>query len=259
VIPEYSPLSPSTHGSSPAVNEGTAIPSVVVITGASQGLGAALARAFAAAGPSRLALIARRREELAKVAQVCATFKGVETMVLPCDVTDPAQVEAAAAEVTGKWGTADILINNAGAFTGGSFLTFSLDDFDHQLAVNLRSVFVVSRAFVKPMVEKGRGDIVNICSIAALQAHPGGTGYCAAKAGLLGLTRVMRAELKKHGIRVTAVHPGAIATPSWDGFGVPEDRMMAAEDVAQAVVDLTRLSRRTVIEDLILRPLEGDL
>lgn len=232
---------------------------VIVVTGASQGIGEAIARAFAARGDCFLVLLARRGKELEEVAADCRSFAGVRAEIFVCDVTDPEQVAGVAAAVGRVAGAVDVLINNAGHFAAGSFLQYTLADFDQQIAVNLRSAFMVSQAFAGGMAERGTGDIVNICSVASLQAHPGGTGYCAAKAGLLGLTRVMREELRTRGVRVTAVLPGATSTPSWDGSGVPESRMMAAGDVARAVVDLTGLGRGTVVEEIVLRPAEGDL
>lgn len=232
---------------------------VIVVTGASQGIGAAIARAFAARGSCFLALLARREQELEQVAAECRSWAGVRAEAFVCDVTDPEAVGRTARAVGQAGGAVDVLVNNAGHFAAGSFLEYSLADFDQQIAVNLRSALIVSQAFAPGMVERGRGDIVNICSVASLQAHPGGTGYCAAKAGLLGLTRVMREELRTRGVRVTAVLPGATHTPSWEGSGVPRERMMAAEDVAQAVVDVTRLARGTVVEEVVLRPAEGDL
>ncbi|MEX2380990.1 MAG: SDR family oxidoreductase [Opitutales bacterium] len=234
-------------------------PPVIVITGASQGIGAAIAHEFAHRGPCTLALLARNAAALRQVAAQCQACPGVRAEIFPCDLTDPIAVERVTDAVTGGLGPVDILINNAGQFEGAPFLEFSLADFDRMLAVNLRSVFLVSQPFASGMAKRNRGEIVNICSVASLQAHPGGTGYCAAKAGLLGLTRVMREELKEHGIRVTAVLPGATFTPSWEGAGVAPERMMPAADVARTVVDLTRLSRRTVVEEIVLRPLAGDL
>lgn len=232
---------------------------VIVITGASQGIGAAIARAFAKRGPCFLALLARNASRLGEVAAECREHPGVRAEVFPCDVCEPDQVRAAAAAVEKVAGAAEVLVNNAGQFRGAPFLEYSLEEFDRQLAVNLRGVFVISQAFLPAMVKRQRGDVINICSVASLQAHPGGAGYSASKAGLLGLTRVMREELKECGIRVTAVMPGATFTPSWDGSGFSEERMMPAEDVARSVVEITGLSRGTVVEEIVLRPLAGDL
>lgn len=230
---------------------------VIVVTGASQGIGEAIAHAFATTGPCSLALLARNAAGLDDVATACRAHPGVRAETFPCDLTDPAAVERTAGGVMEELGSVDILINNAGQFVGAPFLEFSLEDFDRMVAVNLRSAFVVSQRFAAHMAKRGQGQIVNLCSVASLQAHPGGAGYCAAKAGLLGLTRVMRAELKEHGIRVTAVLPGATFTPSWEGSGIDPDQMMSPEDVAKAVVDLTQLSPRTVVEEIVLRPSQG--
>ena len=152
-----------------------------------------------------------------------------------------------------------MLINNAGKFFGAPFLEMKTADFDAQLAANLRSVFLVSRAFVPGMVERGRGDVFNMSSIAGRQAYPNGAAYCAAKYGVAGLSAVMRAELKDKGVRVCCVHPGATWSPSWSGAGIPPERMIPAEDVARAFLDIYRLSRSTVVEEIVLRPQLGDL
>ncbi len=232
---------------------------VVVITGASQGIGAAIAKHFAAELPGvRLALVARNEKNLRAAARACAKL-GASAEVFLCNVADEASVTAMSAAVTQCFHRVDVLINNAGKFAGAPFLDMTTAMFDSQIADNLRSVFLVSQAFVPAMVKRGRGDVFNMSSIAGLQAYPNGAAYCAAKFGVTGLTKVMRAELKDKGVRVCCVHPGAVWTPSWDGSGVPTERMMPAADIAAAILAAHRMSRRTVVEDIVLRPQLGDL
>jgi NADP-dependent 3-hydroxy acid dehydrogenase YdfG len=232
---------------------------VVLITGASQGIGAAIARVFAREIPGvRLALVARSARNLGATARAC-TRLGASAEPFTCDVADEASVAAMAAAVRKRFGVVDVLINNAGKFTAAPFTKMRTADFDRMIAVNLRSVFLVSRAFVPAMARRRRGDVFNMSSIAGLIAYPGGAGYSAAKFGVTGLSQVMRAELKDRGVRVCCVYPGATFSPSWQGSGVPAARMMPAADVARAFLDVYRLSRRTVVEEIVLRPQQGDL
>lgn len=237
---------------------------VVLITGASQGIGAAIAKLFAREVPGvRLALVARNEKKLAAVARVCAKVgaqaSGGVAEAFACDVSDEASVAMMVRTVTKRLGGVEVVINNAGKFTGAPFTEMSVTAFDEMIAVNLRSVFLVSRAVAPGMIARGRGDIFNMSSIAGLTAYPGGAGYSAAKFGVAGLSKVMRAELREKGVRVCCVYPGATVSPSWEGSGVDEARMMPAEDVARAFLDVYRLSRRTVVEEIVLRPQGGDI
>ena len=108
------------------------------------------------------------------------------------------------------------------------------------------------------MMKRGSGHIFNMSSIAGQQAYPGGAGYCSAKFAVTGLSKVMREELKTKGVRVTTVYPGATVSPSWDGSGMDTGLMMPTKDVAQAFYDIYRLSKNTVVEDIVLRPQGGD-
>jgi short-subunit dehydrogenase len=232
---------------------------VVVITGASQGIGAAIARAFASEIKAvNLALVARDSANLTKVAQSCSD-RGANPGVFPCDVADEAAVSALEVAVRKRFGAVDVLINNAGKYVGAPFLETTVADFDRMLATNLRSLFLVSRAFAPGMIRRRRGDIFNMGSIAGISALPGASAYSAAKFGVAGLSKAMRAEFRDKGVRVCCVHPGATVSPSWKGSGVPSGRMMPAEDVAAAFVSLYRMSRRTVVEEVVLRPQLGDL
>lgn len=234
---------------------------VVLITGASQGIGAAIAKVFAQEVRGvRLALVARQRTKLAAVARACAkTGEGVVAEVFPCDVSDEAAVAGMAAAVTKRFGGVDVLINNAGKFAAAPFAETTVAQFDELVAANLRSAFLVSRAFVPAMLRRKRGDVFFMSSIAGLGAYPNAAGYCAAKFGVTGLAKVLRAETKGTGVRVCCVHPGATWSPSWSGSGVAPERIMPAEDVARAFYDVWKLGRRTVVEEIVLRPEQGDL
>ena len=232
---------------------------VVLITGASQGLGAAIARAFAKEIKGvRLALVARSEKNLRAVARACRKA-GATAEIFLCDVADEKSVTVMAAAVKERFGAVDVLVNNAGKFAGGLFADLSVADFDEIIAVNLRSAFLVTRAFVGQMVKNRRGDVFFMSSIAGRQPYPNGTAYCAAKFGVAGLAQVLRTETKMSGVRVCCVYPGAAWTPSWQGSGVPEERIMPADDVAHAFLDVYRLSRRTVVEEIVLRPQLGDV
>jgi|SRR5581483_3046609 len=232
---------------------------VVLVTGASQGIGAAIAQTFARGAPGcRLALVARTEKNLRTVARACEkTADAVE--IFPCDVTDAAAVEALAAAVRKKFDGVDVLINNAGRFFGAPFLRTPVEKFDAMLAANLRSAFLVSRAFVPAMVKRGRGDIFFMGSIASFKALPGMAAYGAAKFGVLGLARVLREELRDKGVRVITVLPGPTWTPSWAGSGVAPERLMPAADVARVFFDAWRLLPRTVLEEIVLQPPAGEL
>lgn len=269
----------------------------IVITGASQGIGRAIALAYAAApeasgGPTRLALLARNREKLEAVAAACREH-GADADVFVCDVTDEAAVERASGAVLERFGTPDVLVNNAGAFVPGSFLDTTPEAFRSQVEVNLTSAFLVTRAFLPAMLARGEdgdapppertpgqavasggdsahpappispslptGDIVFIASVASTRGYPGGTAYGAAKHGLLGLARTLREETKDQGLRVITLLPGATLTPSWEGVDVPPERLMPPEAIAQAAVAATSLPRGAVVEELLIRPQQGDL
>jgi short-subunit dehydrogenase len=232
----------------------------ILITGASQGIGAAIAAVFAKElRHARLALVARSEKNLAKVAANCRRLGARSAEIFPCDVTSEAEVAVMGKAVLAHFKTVDVLINNAGIFRAAPFLTTSVADFDEIVAANLRSVFLVSKQFVPAMARRKRGDVFNMSSIAGLAAYPQSAAYCAGKFGVVGLSRVMREELKTSGVRVTVVCPGATASPSWSKSQVPIQRLMPAADVARAFFDIYKMSRRTVVEEIVLRPQLGDL
>lgn len=231
---------------------------MIVVTGASQGIGQAVAEAFAQEPEARLVLVARSRDKLDAVAARCRAY-GAEAAVFTCDVTDDAAVHRVAQAVLAEWGAPDVLVNNAGLFEPGTVRETPADLFRRQIAVNLTSAFVVTQAFLEAMIARRRGHLFYMASVASIRGYESGAAYCAAKHGVLGLARVVREETKALGLRVTALLPGATFTPSWEGVDLPEERFMPAEDIARALVDVYHLSDRTVVEEILLRPQRGDV
>ncbi|MGE9292235.1 MAG: SDR family oxidoreductase [Puniceicoccales bacterium] len=235
---------------------------LILITGGGRGIGAAIAEAFAKRGGCRLALTARSADQLTATAHACEKH-GVEARGYPCDVSDPEAVKAMAEAVRTAQGEPDTVVNNAGYFLAKPFLKLSTEEFDTVLAANLRSAFLVSQAFTPSMAARKSGTIINIASSASRKIFPGMAAYSAAKYGLLGMTRVMRQELLMDGVRVLCVLPGPTLTNAWDDSGLDEatlrERLMPASDVAQAVVNAWELPAKTVVDEIWLQPLGGDI
>ena len=230
----------------------------IVITGASQGIGKAIAQRMAQEPMAQLVLVARNEEKLKKTAQDCES-SGAKVLICPCDVTHKEAVSEVAEQTFSTFGTPDVVVNNAGAFTPGSILETTLESFRSQVEVNLTSAFIVTRAFLPSLLEQGAGTVFFMASVASIRPYAGGSAYCAAKHGLLGLARVVREETKDQGIRVITLLPGATLTPSWDGVDLPEKRFIPPEDIAAVVADTLHLSPRTVVEEIIIRPQAGDI
>ena len=159
----------------------------------------------------------------------------------------------------GALGVPDVIVNNAGQFVPGSVSDTSPEDFSRQVDVNLNGAFYVTRQFLARMMTRGSGDIFFMASVASIKAYPGGAAYCASKHGLLGLARAVRAETRGTGVRSTAIVLGATLTPSWDGADLPDDRFIPPEDVAKTILAVYGLTSRTDVEEIIIRPDEGDI
>ena len=152
-----------------------------------------------------------------------------------------------------------MLVNNAGNFIQGNVSDEPDGALEEMTAVNLFSAYHLTRSVLPKMMEARSGHIFTLCSVASLGAYPNGGAYSISKFALLGFTKNLRKELQPHGIKVTAIIPGAAYTDSWKGSGVAEERLMEANDIAKAIYNATQLSPQAVIEEILIRPQLGDL
>jgi NAD(P)-dependent dehydrogenase (short-subunit alcohol dehydrogenase family) len=232
---------------------------VAIVTGAGRGIGRAVALAFCREGAA-VALAARTASELEAVATQIRGRAG-RALAVPTDVTQEASIAALVEKALAEFGRVDILVTSAGAATFAPLLDTKPQDWDRMMAVNVRGVFLACRAVLPPMMKQRSGTIINIVSVAAKRAIPGGAAYAASKHAVLGLTQVLAEEMRPHGVRVGALSPGAVDTALWDAVPSPPDRsrMLRPEDVAEAALLMASLPPGASLEDLTLLPAAGIL
>ena len=234
--------------------EGPLSGSVALITGGSRGIGLAIARRLGALGAS-LALCSRGTERLQAVTKEL-TDLGLDSFPVAADVTQALDVSALVERIGVQLGPVDILVNCAGVGIFGPFHERSEEEWNTVLNTNLKSVFLVSRAVAPEMIRRRRGHIVNISSLAGKNAFPNGGLYCASKWGLMGLSNCMAEELRVHGIRVSAVSPGSVATDFSSHVGRDIDKLLHPDDVAHAVAMILTEGPRSFISEVLLRPIQ---
>jgi short-subunit dehydrogenase len=230
----------------------------VVITGASKGLGKAIAEKFAAAG-NELFLCSRNESALAATHQeLLNKYTGCKVKVMAIDVSQKNNA-IAFGNFCLENGVPSILVNNAGSFLPGSIHSEKDGVFEKMLEVNLHSAYHLTRTVLLKMMEAKSGHIFNMCSIASLAAYKNGGSYSISKFALLGFTKNLREELKPFNIKVTAVIPGAVYTDSWSGSNIQPERIMHVDDVASMVYIASLLSPQACVEEIVMRPQLGDL
>ena len=232
---------------------------VAVVTGAGRGIGRAIALALAREG-ARVALAARSNGELAAVAHELGQA-GATTVVVPTDVRQEASLEALVGRILGEWQQVDVLVNAAGVAAFAPVTDSKLDDWDQMLAVNLRGAVLACRAVLPAMIARKQGTIISVGSVVTSRALPGSAAYTASKYGLLGFSRVLAEEVRPHGVRVGVISAGATDTPLWDAMpgAPPRERMLRADQVAEAALLMAALGPNATLEEVSLLPAGGIL
>jgi 3-hydroxy acid dehydrogenase / malonic semialdehyde reductase len=235
---------------------------IVLITGATSGIGEACAKKFAAAGYN-LIITGRRVERLQQLKTNIETKYQVKILPLQFDVQDRKAVENSFALLAAEWKQIDILINNAGLAVGRDFFEDAdIDDWETMLNTNVHGLLYVSKAIVPLMIAQKKGHIINMGSIAAKEVYEKGNVYCASKFAVDAITKAMRIDLLKHNIKVTGIHPGAVETEfalvrfkgdkskaaaTYDGY-IP----LSADDIADTIFYCAQLPDHVCINDLVI-------
>lgn len=232
----------------------------LIITGATRGIGWAVLEKFIEAGfdaafcgtdPARVHVL---QEELRKKYGRSGIFGiAADLSAGRSSVVDFGQ------SALKMLGGCHVLINNAGVFKPGGILTEEEGTYRELMSVNMDQAYHLSRLIIPEIIKEERGHVFNMCSIASIKAYPDGGSYCISKFALYGFSQVLREELKPHSICVTAVLPGATLTDSWAGAGLPEERFVQPDDVAEMMLSAWKVNRSACTEQILLRPMAGDI
>jgi len=230
---------------------------IAVVTGASSGLGESIA--ISLADQNFHVILASRNYLALEVVQKGIVQNGGKSTIVETDVTMESSVDHLTREA-GKIGFVDVVVNNSGTGSFADITDHTTEDFDRQINVNLRGAFLVSRGFIRAMKREKRGTLVFINSVAGKWGYPNSAGYVASKFGLRGLADSLRNELRPDHIKVISVFPGAIDSPFWESIQgeFPRKEMMNRESVADSVVTAITCPGDSVIEEIVIRRVQGD-
>ncbi len=221
---------------------------LIIVTGGTKGIGRAIADRFVAEGFD---------------AVVCArSVDGLQSKgILPiaADLSTRDGVNTLLDYVRSLGRPVDVLVNNTGIFQPGQIHNEAEGTFEQLMSTNVASAYHLTRGIVGDMIARRQGHIFMMCSTASITPYTNGGSYCISKFALLGMSRVLREELKPHGVKVTAILPGATLTASWEGTDLPEERFLKPEDVANSAWAAYSLSKSAVVEEILIRPQLGDI
>lgn len=230
----------------------------LVITGATKGIGKAICQKFAIEGFA-IAACSRNEEDLNQLKIELDGLGASQVFVKPTDVSKKAEVLDFAEEVKNQFDYIDIVVNNAGVFIPGKITEEDDGALEAMIETNLYSAYHLTRALMPSISKSAKPHIFNMCSTASTMAYENGGSYSISKFAMLGMSKVLRAELKESNIKVTALMPGPTYTASWEGAGIPESRFMKSSEIADILWATYNLPDNAVVEEMVLRPQLGDI
>jgi short-subunit dehydrogenase len=232
---------------------------LLVITGGSRGIGRAIIERFCKAEAFDIVTCGRNPGDLEDLRTSVNQEFGKKIITSVTDMSVGKDIKDFISFIQNLGRPVDVLINNSGFFEPGEITTERDGALEDSMNANLFSAYYLTRGIVSGMKNQKSGHIFNMCSVASIKAYPNGGSYAITKAALLGFSRCLREELKHYGIRVTSIIAGATRTGSWDGTDLPDNRFMKPEDIAELVFASHTISERSVVEELLIRPMLGDI
>ena len=230
----------------------------IIVTGGTRGIGRAVINLFADKGFD-VVTCARSEADLAGLqAEMNTKYPEVTINYMVVDLSVREEIYRFVEFARSHVHSLDVLVNNTGIFIPGKITEEKEGTLEKMLSTNLTSAYYITRGLIKP-IENAKGHIFNMCSTASIMPYANGGSYCISKFAMLGMTKVLREEMKSFGVKVTAIMPGATLTSSWEGTDLSEDRFMKANDVAHAVWHAYAMSPRSVVEEIVIRPQLGDI
>ncbi|AXJ01059.1 Short-chain dehydrogenase [Cyclonatronum proteinivorum] len=229
----------------------------ILITGASQGIGRSIAVELARSLPNPLILTARNQDGLEETARLCESAGGMKPEIICCDLTDSAELKELVNRVSER--NCGVLVNNAGYFLPVAVLENTIEEFREQFEVNALSAIRLTQALLPHLSNQAEARAVFICSVTAQKGQARCGAYSVSKHALNGYIQSLREATQDTSVAVTSVILGQTHSPSWDGLGVDPERLADAEDVGRIIATLCTLSERSCVEEIVIRPQQGDL
>jgi NADP-dependent 3-hydroxy acid dehydrogenase YdfG len=232
---------------------------VIWVTGASTGIGKEIANEFSKAGHI-VVVTARRKSRLVRIVSEIK-FAEREASAFVCNVLSERSIQITAKRIREKYGSIDALINNAGTTVFKSFLETKTFDYDNVIDTNLRGAFLCMKFVLPQMIKNKKGHIINILSVAANTAFENSSVYAASKAGLLAMSNCIREEVRRYNIKLSNILPGVVETAMWDSRSRQrfKNRMLSPNDIAKLVLDIFQQPKKVMVEDIVVRPIKGNI
>ena len=229
-----------------------------VITGASKGIGFSVAQRLAEAGFS-LFIVGRDNNRLSDAKAQLLSAGAPEVYAFSGDLSQSDVAKDCVAAIANTWDSLTVLVNNAGVFLPGTMMEEEEGQFETLMTTNMNSAYHITKGLWPLLKLSNRAHVFNMCSIASITAYAAGGSYSVSKFAMLGFSKSLRLEGIPHDIRVTAILPGATLTDSWAGVDLPSTRFIKPEDVANALYSAFLINENTVMEEVVLRPILGDI